>query len=142
MIRNLRKYGASKEDLIDVYTKQCRSILEMAVPAWSPGLSNSNSYQIERVQKKAFAIILGEEYTSYKRALKCLNMDSLLDRRKAMCLAFAKKSFKSDKFNHWFCDNESNGTNMKLSEVKTRTKRFKKSPLPYLTGLLNEEFSS
>ena len=142
MIRNLKKYGASREDLIDVYMKQCRSILEMAVPAWSPGLSNSNSYQFERVQKAAFAIILGEEYTSYKRALKCLNMESLADRRKALCLAFAKKSLKSEKSNNWFCKNESSGTNMKLSEVKTRTKRFKKSPLPYLTGLLNEEFSS
>jgi hypothetical protein len=69
-------------------------------------------------------------------------METLEDRRKALCVSFAKKSFKSDKFNHWFCVDESNGSNMQLSDVKTRTKRFRKSPLPYLTELLNEEFSS
>jgi hypothetical protein len=142
MLRNLKRYGAKLEDLIDVYAKQCRSILEMAVPAWSPGLNRSHANQIERVQKTAFAIILGEEYISYSRALKFLNMETLEDRRKALCVSFAKKSFKSDKFNHWFCVDESNGSNMQLSDVKTRTKRFRKSPLPYLTELLNEEFSS
>ena len=142
MLRNLKRYGARLEDLVDVYEKQCRSILEMAVPAWSPGLTRSHSNQIDCVQKRAFAIILGEDYTSYSRALKFLNMEPLEDRRKALCVTFAKKSFKSDKFNHWFCDIESNGSNMQLSDVKTRTKRFKKSPLPNITKLLNEEFKT
>ena len=34
ILRNLKKFGASHSDLIDVYNKQCRSILELAVPAW------------------------------------------------------------------------------------------------------------
>ena len=58
MLRNLKKYGASIEDLLDVYEKQCRSVLKMAIPAWSPGLTKSNRYQIEWVQKTAFTIIL------------------------------------------------------------------------------------
>ena len=34
MLRNLKKNGASTKDLVDVYIKQCRSVLEMAAPAW------------------------------------------------------------------------------------------------------------
>ena len=139
MLRNLKKYGASIENLLDVYTKQCRSVLEMAAPAWSPGLTISNSHHIERVQKTAFAIILGEEYSSYSRALVKLNMETLSDRRQALCISFAKKAFKDDKFNKWFCDGGHDGVDMQISNVKTRTKRYLKSPLPYLTRLLNQE---
>ena len=99
MLRNLKRFGASSQDLIDVYQKQCRSVLEMAVPAWSPGLTINNSNQIERVQKTALAIILGDEYVSYSSALKKMNMETLPDRRRSLCLSFAKKAFKSDKFN-------------------------------------------
>ena len=87
----MKAYGASTDDLIDVYEKQCRSVFELAVPVWNAGLSVSNCNQIERVQKTAFAIILGENYTSYSSALKKLQMDTLSDRRKALCLSFAKK---------------------------------------------------
>ena len=136
----MKAYGASTDDLIDVYEKQCRSVLELAVPVWNAGLSVSNCNQIERVQKTAFAIILGENYTSYSSALKKLQMDTLSDRRKALCLSFAKKSYKSEKFKKWFCDEEGPGPVKQLVEVKTRTGRYKKSPLPYLTELLNQDF--
>jgi hypothetical protein len=139
MLRNLKRYGASIEDLVDVYTKQCRSILEMAAPAWSPGLTISHSNQIERIQKAAFAIILGEEYISYSRALIKLNMETLADRRQSLCLSFAKKAFKHEKFNKWFSDGGEDGADVHIKDVKTRTKRYFKSPLPYLTGLLNQE---
>ena len=39
MLRNLKRFGARTQDLIDVYVKQCRSVLELAVPDWSPGLA-------------------------------------------------------------------------------------------------------
>ena len=38
-IKRLKKAGANKEDLIDVYTKQVRSVLEFGVPVWNSGLS-------------------------------------------------------------------------------------------------------
>ena len=109
----------------------------MAVPAWSPGLTISNCYQIERVQKTALAIILGENYYSYSSALRKLDLETLSDRRRALCLNFAKKAYKSEKFNQWFCESE---TDLQLRDVKTRTTRYRKSPLPYLTELLNIEF--
>ena len=136
MIRNLKKLGACTDDLLDVYSKHCRSVLELAVPAWSPGLTVSDSNQIERVQKSAFAIILGDGYKSYSTALRELKMDTLENRRTTLCLKFAKKSYRSDKFNKWFSESDSE---MRLDEVKTMTSRYWKSPLPYLTDLLNNE---
>ena len=136
MLRNLKRLGASTNDLIDVYVKQCRSILELAVPAWSPGLTVGNSNQIERVQKAALAIIMGEKYSSYSNALHKLDMETLVDRRTALCLSFAKKAYKSEKFSEWFTESE---TDLQLAEVTVRTARYWKSPLPYLTDLLNNE---
>ena len=113
------------------------------MPAWTPALTNSESNQIERVQKTACAIILGENYTSYKRALKILNMKTLQVRRSALCLSFAKKALKSDKFSSWFSFNTNNYDKTRsekdiLTLVKTRTDKYKKSPVPYLTTILND----
>ena len=53
------------QELLDVYTKQVRCVLEIAVPAWEPGLTKSEGGQLEQVQKSAFSIILGDEYLNY-----------------------------------------------------------------------------
>ena len=147
MLRNLKRLGTSNEELVDVYYKQCRSVLELAVPAWTPALTSSESNQIERVQKTACAIILGEKYTSYKRALKILNMKTLQVRRSELCLSFAKKAMKSDKFSSWFSFSTINYDKTRsekdiLTLVKTRTDKYKKSPIPYLTNILNDHLKS
>ena len=133
--------------LVDVYFKQCRSVLELAVPAWTPALTNSESNQIERVLKTACAIILGENYTTYKRALKILNMKTLQVRRSELCLSFAKKALKSEKFASWFSFNTNKYDKTRkekdiLNLVKTRTDKYKKSPVPYLTTILNDHLKS
>ena len=51
MLRRLKSLGASMEELVDVYIKQVRSVLELAVPVWEPGLTKSEKGQLERVQK-------------------------------------------------------------------------------------------
>ena len=127
ILRNLKKMGTEQSLLVDVYYKQCRSVLEMAVPVWSAGLTKSESNQIERVQKTAVAIILGENHKSYNRSLKTLGMKTLEERRKDLCLAFAKKSFQNEKFKNWFC--ESSECVEEVKPVNTRTKRYRRSPL-------------
>ena len=57
MLRRLKPLGASEEDLLDVYEKQIRSVLEFASPVWTSGLTNDEKNQIERVQKAAFSIL-------------------------------------------------------------------------------------
>ena len=46
----LDKLGLSKERLFDVYSKEIRSILELAVPVWHSGLTTMQSNNIERIQ--------------------------------------------------------------------------------------------
>ena len=137
MIRNLKKHGACKDDLLDVYMKQCRCVLELAAPVWSPGITESESRQIERVQKAAFAIILGKKYISYSQALVDLKMESLVVRRKSLCVSFARKSQQHEKFKNWFQSSDEL-TQTTFQPVPFRTKRYKNSPLPYLTNLLND----
>ena len=130
MLRNLKKHGASRTDLVDVYTKQCRSILELAVPVWNSSITVSEINQIERVQKTACAIILGKYDENYENALETLKLKSLEDRRVAICVNFAKKAQQHDKFKNWFVETEEPSLT-KFKPVPYRTKRYMKSPIPY-----------
>ena len=56
MLRRLKKLGASKTEMIDVYFKQIRCILELAVAVWTPGLTKAESSQIERVHECALEV--------------------------------------------------------------------------------------
>ena len=90
------------EDLVDIYVKQIRSVLELAVPVWHSGITLIEQVDIERIQKSASHIILGENYISYKEALTTLGLDTLRNRRDKLCLKFGKKAEKHDKFRNWF----------------------------------------
>ena len=62
ILRRLKKLGAKNSDLVDVFIKQIRCILELAVPAWQGSLSQAEKLDLERVQKAACHIILGDSY--------------------------------------------------------------------------------
>jgi hypothetical protein len=150
MLRRLKALGADVFDLKDVYEKQVRSVLEFGAPVFAAGLNGEDSNTIERVQKTAANVILGEHYTSYREALQTLCLGSLKDRRMDICRNFAQKALKHEKFSTWFTVSQGN-KNIKerkckeiaseplLKPVKTRTKRYRKSPIPFLTELLNQQ---
>ena len=148
MIRRLKNLGANSEELLDVYMKQVRSVLELAVPVWQPGLTQLETQQIERVQKCAMHIILGENYTDYYDALETMNCDTLVSRRIKLCENFARKASKSTRYRNWFTLKTTSPPTIntrqhkkelnKYLPVQTRTCRYKNSPLPYLTDILNK----
>ena len=74
LLRRLKGLGATEIELLDVYDKQVRSMLELAVPVWQPALTQQESKQIERVQKAAFHIILGTNYENYENAIDMINL--------------------------------------------------------------------
>ena len=43
--------GAKEEDLVKIYGKQVRGLLELAVPAWHESISQAEQLDIEGVQK-------------------------------------------------------------------------------------------
>ena len=148
ILRRLKGLGANQNELIDVYQKQVRPVLELAVPVWQSGITKSEKNQIERVQKCALYVILGNQYTHYSEALELVNCESLEDRRVKICEKFVKKSANHPKYHNWFRMDE-NSVNerytrkakkcskQKYHSVQYRTERYKNSPLPYLTELLN-----
>ena len=144
ILRRLKPLGVSQSELLDVYEKQIRCIVEYASPVWTGGLTKHEVIQIERVQKAAFTIILGNRYSSYSKALATLNRPALESRRKEINTRFAKKCLSSPKFSHWFTFNTRNTSamqtrskvNSSIKMVQSRTKSFGKSPLAYLTQLL------
>ena len=140
LLRRLKKLGASTEILRDVYIKQVRSILEYAVPAWGPLITETEAIQIERVQKCALALIYNSK--SYKNALSMSKLDTLKDRRNTLCEKFTKKLVTNGMFSTWFKQKETRvNTRQKKSkyiEVPARTLRFHKSPIPHMTRLANQ----
>ena len=140
-LRRLKALGASHEDLKDVYIKQIRCILEYAAPVWHSSVTAEDSIQIERVQKSALRIILSGRYQSYNNALDQVQLETLHSRREKLCMKFARKCVKSKKFCHWFKNEDRESItrqkNQKFRSVYCRTMRYDKSPLSYITRLLN-----
>ena len=139
ILRRLRKLNPDIEFLLDVYTKEVRSHLEFAVPAWHGGLSKKHSDEIERVQKVAVSVILGKE-VSYSAGLKLLNIEELSVRRERLCLNFAKKTLKSQ-HSSMFTRKMKEGPNTRFKQEfsvnKCNTQRYYNFPINYLTRLLN-----
>ena len=97
----------------------------------------------------AFYVALGQEYENHSNALEILNAKSLEERRRKLCENVSRKIVKQSKYQKWFCkiDNDENcrrtrrknwEINSKYHPVKFRTERFRKSPLVYLSELLND----
>ena len=120
-------------------------ILEFGVPVWNPNLTKDESYQIERVQKAFLHIVLGRDYIDYEKALNSTNLESLEVRRINLSTKFAKRSANHPKHKHWFALNENiKNTRRKKPVYKPplyRLERYRHSPIPYLTSLLNEDWS-
>ena len=70
LLRKLSTFGASIEDLKHIYILFIRSTLELSSSVWHKSLTEENENDLERVQKSAFRIILGNDYISYENALR------------------------------------------------------------------------
>ena len=93
-LRRLKQYNLDPFQIFDVYCKEVRSLLELAVPVWHSGLTISESKQIENIQKTAFRIILGPNYINYDVACTIFGVEPLEFRRIELCRKFSKKDFK------------------------------------------------
>ena len=96
MVRILKEMGVNDEELLDVYCKQIRIVLEYAKVVW---LTVANTSSIDRVQKACLAIILGQRYISY----------SSIDRqtghqKRGIVPKICKKCHKNPKFSSWFVE--------------------------------------
>ena len=143
LLRKVAEFGAPQEDLKTIYILFVRSILEQSATVWHSSLTQENINDLERLQKSAFKVILQERFLGYKHALKILELDTLENRRKDLCLKFALKCTQNKKVQDMF------PKSTKKHQMKTRnpekyqvfhanTERLKKSAVIYMQRLLNE----
>ena len=126
--------------MFDVYTKEVRSLLELAVPVWHSSLTKHQTNDIERIQKIAFRIILGPLYQSYNQSCTYLATKTLEERRVKLCLKFARKNLKSENclFQKFTKTVNTRQIGKLVHEYKCRTSRYRRSSIPYLAKLLND----
>ena len=117
--------------------------MEQSATVWHSSLTEENSNDLERVQKSAVRIMLGNSYRGYRKSLNILQMDSLKDRREHLCLNFAQKCIKNPKTKDIFPENSKehkmitrNPNRFKVNHANTS--RFRNSAIIYMQNLLNK----
>ena len=142
LLRRVATFGTSVDDLRNIYILFVRSQLEQSAVVWHSSLTEQNRNDLERVQKSALKVILGEKYQSYNKALRELNLETLEERRKSLCLKCAKKCLTNEKNQQMF------PLSKKIHSMETRkpedfevqyakTDRLKNCAKIYMQNLLN-----
>ena len=165
-LSKMKSFGATRDDLVKIWTTILRPCAEYASPVWHPGLTLSYSQNLEKLQKTALAIILGRCYINYKPfyridshlatyedALKTLSLETMKQRREDLITKFAKDILKSS-VHRTMLPEEKPGVNTRqrlllpgnptahkknivLKDSKPGTSRFENSPIPYMIKTIN-----
>ena len=106
LLRQLSKFKPKLEDMKIIYISYIRSILEQSCQVWHFSLTKENSEDLERVQKNALKIVLGNKYIDYESSLNELNLRALYVRRESLCLKFAQKCTENSKTKDIFPENK------------------------------------
>ena len=138
MLRRMLSLDLDIYKMYDVYTKEVRSMVELAVPVWHPGITKNQSEDIERIQKVSFKIILRNQYSTYQQACIIFSAQTLHFRREKLCLNFAQKNLKSDQTLFTKLNSNTKSTDV-VREYKSNHGRFQKTSLPFMSKLLNND---
>jgi hypothetical protein len=141
IIRNLKKAGARKQDLIQAYTTMIRTSVEYLSVIYHPQLTLGQADRIEKVQERAVRAIVGWNKT-YLQALEATGLDRLEVRR----ISATNKFARSIELNRRFCDKwltindcrTSLRKPKKYKEIICNTNRLRDSPINYYTRILND----
>ena len=140
VIRRMKILGVDTFTMVDYYMKEIRVHLELAVPVWNSGLTYKLSADIERVQRVAVSIMLSN--IPDEPACTRLGLKPLAVRRLELCEHFALSTNKG-RHSELFKLEKNGAHNTRSEESKYREhichkSRFYKSPLPFLTRILNQ----
>ena len=144
ILNRASKFTSTISDLTVIYKIFIRSVLENSCVVWHSSLTDQDSEDIERVQKVACKVILKDYYEGYENALKLLKLEKLNNRRERLCLDFAKKCLRNNKVQSMFPVNEKKRllrNNSKYLVKFASTERYRKSAIPFMQNLLNENES-
>ena len=141
ILHNLPSFDLPVSEMVEIYTLYIRSVVENCAVVWHSSLTRGEELEIERIQRCALRLILGETYVDYESSLEVANQKTLKDRRSLLCRNFANKCIKSgndDIFPLNTCTVDTR-SHEKYLVTKATTSRLARSAVPYMQRLLNEE---
>ncbi len=89
LLKIIKSYGASTDDMKSFYVAVIRPTLEYGAQVWNGGITKEQSNEIERIQKRALKIIYKED--DYNKALRIAKIERLEKRRDRMCIELIKE---------------------------------------------------
>ena len=99
-----------------------------------------------QVQKIVLRIILGNRYVNYDQACMDVNLSTLEQRRIEICLNFGIKCLRHPHHKTLFPSAIENGHYIRspavIQQTTCRTTRYQKSPVPYISKLLDDHFTN
>ena len=141
-LRQLKRFRIPTNDLKTLYIQYVRPALEYASPVWFSGLTKKQVECLEKLQRKAFRIILTSEYCrihSYTDICVLLNIPPMSDRLEKVSINVGKSIINSSRYRDWLppCRNNGLRNSNTLSTIRCRTNRYKISSIPSITKLIN-----
>ena len=142
MLRRMKILNIDPDIIVDFYFKGIRSICEMACQVFHSGLTKNQSKDIEKIQKRALKLILGNQYSCYDEACTLMSAEPLSDRRDTLCVTFMKRTVKGGLHEDIFMprtgSSMTRSNNNLIREYTCNTQRYFNSPLVYLSRLYNQ----
>ena len=144
LLRKSSEFTKSVLDLKTIYLSYVRNLLEQSSVLWGSTITEENKEDLERVQKNACRIILGNKYTNYEESLKVIGLETFEERRTNLALKFAKNCVNNKKTRNLFPLRKKKHKfktrkEEKFKFFKSKKKRLQSSTIPFLRRLLNED---
>ena len=143
ILKKLVQFDVPMSDLVLIYTLYIRSLTEQSSVVWHSSITKGEQKDLERTQKVALKIILGQSYSSYADSLKVTGLETLSARRTKLSLNFAKKCAKNDSTS-WMFPLKVNTVDIRDPEkfivTNARTERLFNSAIHYIQRLLNADW--
>ena len=140
MLFRARSFGATQEQLVHLYFRRIRPVLEYACPVWHPSLTAAQRTTLERVQKRVCRIILGGHYNSYSATFATFGLPSLENRRNILTFSFGETLKENDHLHllpRRAPSRHHTRHSARLPPVRCRTERYRNSTIPYVGRLFN-----
>jgi hypothetical protein len=134
LLRLCSRAGVSSLDLVMIYTSLVRSVMEYCCIVWHSSLPKYLHDELERVQKRALAIIFPNY--DYSESLKVSKLCTLYERREVQCRKlFCAMAKPTHKLHHLLPDPRQLNYDIRrpttLPNLRASTTRYHKTFVPY-----------
>ena len=142
MLRNLKKAGFTKEELVTVYSTMIRPVADYGAVVYHSSLTDQQDEILDNLQNGALRCIYGPGLSG-RRMREMAGVTTLRKRREEMCDKFAKKCAGDPLFAKWFPIKKARSSarlgkaNEVYLETKARCSRLANSPFFYFRRRLN-----